>query len=819
MLSSWAISRLTYVHSSLIMAAVRSPRISAGWGLVSAAILILACGLTPSIEPTLPPSSTPTATASPTPPPTATPQPSAHIDAAEQALFYGDWESAEMEFELARAESPDDEVIARAYLGLAKTFLYQNRPLEAIPYLTQFVEGYPLHDRVGQGYFLRARAHLDLGNPAEAAEDYQSYLRLRAGVIDSYVEEWLGDTLRQADRPLEAVEHYQAAARLPRLESATLLKLKQGQAYLDAGEPTAAVTLMNELQPTLTDPYSKASVNYLAGQALEALGSYEAAYARYLDSVEQYPEAYDTYLGLIRLVGAGVTVDEFLRGFIDYSAGAYEQALAAFDRHLSVEETARGYYYRGLTRLELDDSLGALADFDTVVERFIGDPVWGEAALAKARTEWAWLGRYSAAIETYLRFVAELPLSSSAPEALFAAGRTAERIQELDRAATFWLRLPAEYPDSPLAFQGAFQAGIARYRSGDLVASRDAMLLANAIAGSTAELAASYLWEGKTHFAEGDLPAAEEAWRKAAAADPTGYYSVRADDFLLGRDPFNWGGSFHFSVDIEAERQEAETWLRETFSITSEGPLSEMDASLAGDRRMIRGLELWDLGLADEARAEFESLRSAVDDDAEATYRLMHQLLDLGFYRSAIFAARHVLRLAGMDDAATMQAPVYFNRIRFGAYFADLILPEAARQGFDGLFLLSVVRQESLFEGFATSYAAARGLMQVIPSTGLSIADQLGWPPGYTDADLYRPVVSVRFGAHYLAAQRDRFEGDLYAALSAYNAGPGNAILWKELAPEDPDLYLEVIRLQQPQLYIRTIYEVYAIYRTLYGAP
>jgi soluble lytic murein transglycosylase len=172
-----------------------------------------------------------------------------------------------------------------------------------------------------------------------------------------------------------------------------------------------------------------------------------------------------------------------------------------------------------------------------------------------------------------------------------------------------------------------------------------------------------------------------------------------------------------------------------------------------------------------------------------------------------------------MDDAATANAPAYFNHIRFGPYFGELILPQAMQDGFDGLFLLSVVRQESLFEGFATSYAAARGLMQIIPDTGAMIAQQLGWPPDYTDQDLYRPLVSVRFGAYYLAEQRDRFGGDLYAALAAYNAGPGSAEVWKESAPDDPDLFLEVIRIDQPQQYIKTIYEVFARYRGLYNRP
>jgi soluble lytic murein transglycosylase len=78
--------------------------------------------------------------------------------------------------------------------------------------------------------------------------------------------------------------------------------------------------------------------------------------------------------------------------------------------------------------------------------------------------------------------------------------------------------------------------------------------------------------------------------------------------------------------------------------------------------------------------------------------------------------------------------------------------------------------------------------------------------------------VSVRFGAYYLAEQRDRFDDDLYAALVAYNAGPGNALIWKALAPNDPDLFLEVVRLKQPRDYVRGIFWAYSYYRDLYAS-
>jgi soluble lytic murein transglycosylase len=223
--------------------------------------------------------------------------------------------------------------------------------------------------------------------------------------------------------------------------------------------------------------------------------------------------------------------------------------------------------------------------------------------------------------------------------------------------------------------------------------------------------------------------------------------------------------------------------------------------------------------LYDEARLEFEDLRTSISSDPVLTYRLANYLLELGLYRSAITAARQVLTLAGMQDQqASMLAPPYFHHVRYGLYYDDLIIPAAEANGLDPLLLFSVIRQESLFEGFVSSTAGARGLMQIIPATGADISRQLGWPINFDDSDLYRPNVSVAYGAHYLASNRRLLDGDLYAALAAYNGGPGNALAWQQLSQGDPDLFLETVRAQESRDYIRRIYEIFAIYRRLYSS-
>ena len=709
--------------------------------------------------------------------------------------------------------------MAVAEFGIGLTLVEARRYVEALQYLTEFLDKTPEGDLRARAHFLRGRASLALGEDVQAIEDFDQYLSQKPGVLDSYIQELNGDLLRNLGRPIEAIERYQFAIAAPRIGGTLELEIKWGYALYEAGEYVLAYQKFDEVYNMTSNPELKATMNLMAGRALEMVGDVETAYARYLDSVYSFPNEYESYLGLITLVDAGVAVDEFQRGLVDYYAEAYEPALAAFNRFLTSTPTGTTFFYRGLTRSQLGDPWGALQDLQFVIDSYPEESIWTQAWFEKANVEWYQLSDPDAAVATYLNFVQAAPENLSAPEALSEAARISERMDALEVAASIWIRIPQEYPASLQAYEGAYLAGITRFRSNLYEEAREAFSLADRITGDEGEKAAARLWVGKTYFAEGDLVAAEEAWVMAAVSDPTGYYSERAEDLLKGQELFQTVDSFRIPSNLDLEREQAETWLRTQFSIQGPEPLYELDPALAADDRMIRGEEFWRLGMYQEARAEFEALRVSYASNPEATYRLMHQFLDLGLYRSAIFAARNILDLAGMDDAGTMDAPVYFNHIRFGFYFRDLILPETDRYDFDPLIVFSVVRQESLFEGFVTSYADARGLMQVWPPTGQDIANKLGWPPNYTSEDLYRPVVSVRFGMDYLADQRERFEGDLFATLSAYNAGPGNTLIWKALAPDDPDLFLEIIRLEQPQRYIRTIYEIYDIYRNLYATP
>ncbi|MCL4352115.1 MAG: transglycosylase SLT domain-containing protein, partial [Firmicutes bacterium] len=547
------------------------------------------------------------------------------------------------------------------------------------------------------------------------------------------------------------------------------------------------------------------------------------AYQRFLHTVDNYPLAYDSYSALVALVNAGVPTDDMNRGLVDYFAGQYGYALDAFQRYMGANPQNDGtvVYYKALTLFNLGQYEEAVQAWDVFIQNYPNNSHWaaswnGSLSLpGRAFTQWYFLGEYAAAAQTLLTFVQQAPTDANAPIYLVEAGRIQEREGKLEEAALTWDRVADEYPGSELVPQALFWAGIARYRLGNysdaLVAFQRDAILSTILEDQTR----AYFWVGKAQQTLGDTASAQATWQQTASLDPADYYSLRAQDRLFNRPAFDPPPAVNLAVNLDSERAEAEAWLRVTFNLPTDTDLGTPGALLA-DPRLIRGTEFWTLGLDSLARQEFDDLRTSVEQNPADCYRLANYLLDLGLYYPAIFATRQVLFLAGMNtQSQTLAAPAYFNHIRYGLYYQNLILPAAQQSGFDPLFLFSIMRQESLFDKYANSTYAI-GLMQITPDTGRLIVDNLGWPPNYTTEDLYRPMVSIGLAASFLQSQRSLHDGDLFTTLASYNGGQNAAPIWRDLSGPDSDLFVEVIRSEETRNYIRSIYEIYAMYRLLY---
>lgn len=135
----------------------------------------------------------------------------------------------------------------------------------------------------------------------------------------------------------------------------------------------------------------------------------------------------------------------------------------------------------------------------------------------------------------------------------------------------------------------------------------------------------------------------------------------------------------------------------------------------------------------------------------------------------------------------------------------------------DKYLVMSVIKAESNFNKDAVSSKGARGLMQITPSTGEWIAEQMNLIEFSADK-LSDPELNIFMGCWYLDNLRKEFNDNYILILSAYNAGRGNVNKWLK---NDEFSYdgknLDYIPFRETELYIKKIRLNYNIYKYLYG--
>ncbi len=769
------------------------------------------------------------------------PQPAAELRLTDgdQALEFGDYQGALQAYQ-AGATASSAALRAASLYGQALTYIKLGDLFQAKPLLEELITTYPESLPAQRAHFLQAQVALQEDRPEDAIAAWQAYLKIRPDVLAAYGYEQLGDQYTALNDYAQALEAYRTAyLASPQASDAASLGIKLGQTYAALGQPDAAIGIYQDFYSKTDNIYLEAQLDLLLGQALLASGETEKADSYFQHAVNNYPETYDAYSALLALLDANQPVDDLQRGLINYFRGQYDLADEAFTRYVQSDgqEKDKALYYQALAARAKGVEMMSLASEERLASNQQAGTPYDQQAVALWKelvdtypqssylvhaiedivyTQQAYMNNPELAAQTALTYVSAQPYASYAPSLLFSAGRNYEIAGMLPEAALMWDRLAQSYPSSDQSFQGAFFAGILHYRMNDLDAATTSMNRALLLAIEPLETASAYLWLGKMSQKQGDSSQAQQYWQLAASADPYGYYGLRAQELLANRPVFTAASTPNFTVDLQAARDVAAAWLRTSFDLSPQVNL-DYSTELANDSRYRRGIEFWSLGMYPEARLEFESLRNDYRTDAINTFRLMKTFLDYGFYTSAIQASESILQLTGYSDPAVAEkVPAYFYLVRYGAYYLPWVQAAAETYDVPILLLYSVIYQESRFQAYVESSAGAQGLMQLMPATAAQIASEINYPPNFSDEDLAVPLYNLMLGTNYLSRQLYVFDGDIYAALAAYNSGPGNALEWKEIAGDDPDLFLGSVRYLESRDYIRSIAEIFAQYVRIY---
>jgi hypothetical protein len=156
-------------------------------------------------------------------------------------------------------------------------------------------------------------------------------------------------------------------------------------------------------------------------------------------------------------------------------------------------------------------------------------------------------------------------------------------------------------------------------------------------------------------------------------------------------------------------------------------------------------------------------------------------------------------------------------KIYYPLKYLNFITNYSNEEGIDPFLILSLIRQESVFHVDAVSRAGALGLMQIMPSLGLKIAQdkELG---ELSRTELLNPTVNIKLGISHFAELVKKFGGNFIYALAAYNSSEAKVKEWQGRFKNRTDLELiEEIPYYETRKYVKMNIRNYLNYMRIYS--
>jgi hypothetical protein len=267
---------------------------------------------------------------------------------------------------------------------------------------------------------------------------------------------------------------------------------------------------------------------------------------------------------------------------------------------------------------------------------------------------------------------------------------------------------------------------------------------------------------------------------------PFSYYAVRA---LQGKSQFND--------------------LNQTFVNSLAGAPSTRFLEIMLDLKLLAKYGLWDDCL--------ETIHAAKSDLQlnPSDLNLLKIIESLIYFRQNKFYLAYTRFRNNFQFIESVRLPNFLSCIFFPRQYTELIATYSKEQMVDPCLVQALIREESFFQADSLSPAKAYGLMQLLHGTARQIAK--GSDLKVKAKDLYDPELNIRLGLNHLKTLLDKYDGRLYLALAAYNAGAHRVDQWLEDFPDaDEEEFIEMIPFSETRNYVKNILRNYFFYRYYY---
>ena len=588
-------------------------------------------------------------------------------------------------------------------------------------------------------------------------------------------------------------------------------RLRAAEMALALGDPDGAIKELASMSEA-----DDADAVFISAQAHESKGRNDQAVRLYrriyyeipATSASEKAEARLSALGLSPKANPASYEDERARIDAIYASRQYWSVAQAYDQFLTrfpeAERDDRIQFQRGVSLLNSKQPAQAVLPLSRVSSRDSG--LHAEALFNQAEA----LRRSNRAPEAAVvadRLLGLYPKSRWAEDALYNLAVYLEKQGRTGEAVIRYRQLLGTYPGSLYAPEASYEIGWRAYLSKNYAeAARVLQKHLSAYSYPQSKfIGEAGFWAGKSEERLGNKARALALYDLVVERYRYGYHGYVAKlraDALRRNDSSLRPEQAKAGSDLDLIRRNV-THI-EKIQETAEGSRPD---------RLARIDDFEALGLHELFLREINHELAAAPDSPRLNLRLAQ------YYsrRGENFQATLILRKGYPDiySYRDQELPREAWDIFFPMVHWDTIKQEAKRHGIDPFTAAGLIRQESVFNPTAVSRVGARGLMQLMPSTGQLVAKREG-VGSITNSDLFNPQINIKLGMNYLAQMLGQFGRIEYAA-AGYNAGPGRAKRWiAERGGLDIEDWIESIPFTETRGYVQGVLRYAANYRRFY---
>lgn len=566
--------------------------------------------------------------------------------------------------------------------------------------------------------------------------------------------------------------------------------------FEQTGETKEATSLYTEIEETSPeDEYAKKSAERLGkiGKPKEGLSYKEAAqdlYDQAMDSfnARHYGPARSTFKKIMNEYGKSGLYDDALLMIArcDYRMRKYSSAKKIFRQvvHLEGDAADDAQFYIAFVYGRQGDLDRAIRAFQAVVKYF--------------------------------------PNSELADDAQYYTGYYYEINNEWKKALSAYKYFLANFDKSDLLDDIAFKIGMIQYKNGLYATALQTFRRGHQELDPDDMTAACLFWHGKCEQKVGNHEEANKLFHELSKTYDHTYYAHRARQILVERgekpkmpDLGNYRVYFP-TYNPKRDKNEIATLIR----VWQEARNREKvvaDEQLEKKEHSDRYHQLMELGQYQYAAVEMVNDNPIFDQKTVSHIGVM--LGQAGEYKAPVRHFETVIKRATKNKTAKNLPPESWMAAYPLAYWQS-VTKQAKAYNVDPYMVLAIMREESRFAPDVTSRAYARGLMQIIRSTGRSIAKALKLNNYYTNK-LYDPGLNIQMGTYYYSTVLKRFDGNHALALAGYNGGPAKVSRWKkehikEKGELDIDEFIEHIPYRETRYYVKKVLNSYYEYKRIY---